>query len=215
MRIGIFGGSFDPIHYGHLILAENCREQARLDQVWFVPSSIAPHKRDGATLTDRQRIELIQLAIGGHDAFVASDLELRRGGVSYTVETLSEIHEQNPLDELFILIGSDSLHQLDTWREPARICELAIPLVVGRPGAKPVDLELLSRFVGNDRLQAIMRYQITSPLIEISSTDIRQRVLQGRTIRYLTPRAVEKYIETQKLYRASKVTQDRGSDAQV
>ena len=203
MRIGIFGGSFDPIHYGHLILAENCREQASLDQVWFIPSAIAPHKRNGATLTDRQRTELIKLAIGGHDAFIVSDLELQRGGVSYTVDTLNQIHEQRPDDELFILIGSDSLHQFDSWREPARICELAIPLVVGRPDAKPVDLELLSRFVDDNRLQAIKSHRIESPLIDISSTDIRNRVSEGRTIRYLTPRAVEKYIETQKLYLAT------------
>ena len=203
MRIGIFGGSFDPVHYGHLILAENCREQAALDQVWFVPSAIAPHKRDGATLTDRQRTELIKLAVGGHDAFIVSDLELQRGGVSYTVDTLTEIHDQHPDDELFILIGADSLHQLDTWREPARICELAIPLVVGRPGAKPVDPDSLSRFVDEDRLKAIKRYQIESQLIDISSTDIRRRVSEGRSIRYLTPRAVEKYIETQKLYLAN------------
>ena len=203
MRIGIFGGSYDPIHYGHLILAENCREQARLDQVWFVPSAIAPHKRDGAKLTDRQRMELIKLAVGGHDAFVVSDMELHRGGVSYTVDTLIQVHNQQPGDDLFILIGSDSLHQFDTWREPAAVCKLAIPLVVARPGAKPVDLELLSRFVDGDRLSTIKNYQIESPLIDISSTDIRKRVSEGRTIRYLTPRAVEKYIETQKLYLAN------------
>ena len=210
MRIGIFGGSFDPIHYGHLILAENCREQARLDQVWFIPTAISPHKREGAALTDRQRTELIKLAVGGHESFIVSDLELQRGGVSYTVDTLTEIHDQYPDDDLFILIGSDSLHQLETWREPARICELAIPLVVGRPGAKPVDLDVLVNFVDKQRLQEIKRYQIGSPLIEISSTDMRARVSEGRSIRYLTPRAVEKYIETQKLYLAKSLPQDSG-----
>ena len=202
MRIGIFGGSFDPIHYGHLILAEQCREQSLLDQVRFVPSAISPHKRDGATLTDRQRIELVKLAVGGHESFVVSDIELKRGGVSYSVDTLTEIHDEHPDDELFFMIGSDSLHQFHTWRDPARICELAVPLVVGRPGAKPVDLDLFARFVDEDRLKLIKSHLVVSPLIDISSTDIRRRVAEGRSIRYLTPRAVEKYIETQKLYLA-------------
>ena len=200
MRIGIFGGSFDPVHYGHLILAEHCREQVQLDQVWFMPSSIAPHKRDGATLTQRQRMELIDLAIGGYEFFQASDIELQRGGVSYTVDTLTEIRRDRPNDDLFFMIGADSLHQFDSWREPAKICELAIPLVVGRPGADPVDLNVFASFVDQARLKIFKEHRVESPLIEISSTDIRQRVRESRSIRFLTPRAVEKYIETQKLY---------------
>ena len=109
MRIGIFGGSFDPIHHGHLILAENCREQANLDQVWFMPCAMSPHKTDGANSTARQRIEMIDLALSGHEAFVLSKLEIDRGDVSFTVDTLSEIHQSNPDDDLFLLMGDDSL----------------------------------------------------------------------------------------------------------
>ncbi len=206
MRLGIYGGSFDPIHYGHLILAENCREQANLDQIWFLPSSIAPHKRDGATLSDRQRVELVELAISGHDAFICSDNELKRGGISYTVDTLTEVCEQHPNHELFLLMGADSLYQFETWREPEKICALAIPLVVNRPGNDKVNLDVFARYVDEERLALILDHAISSPLIEISSSDIRARVAASQTIRYLLPRAVEKYIEAQELYQVAEST---------
>ena len=129
MRIGVFGGSFDPIHLGHLILAEQCREQAELDEVWFVPCSLGPHKTDGSHATDRQRIEMIDLALGGHLPFVLSKIEIERGGTSYTVDTLEEIRRSKPDDELFLLMGDDSMANFETWREPAKICQLATPLV--------------------------------------------------------------------------------------
>lgn len=204
MRIGIFGGSFDPIHLGHLILAERCRENAELDQVWFMPSSLAPHKQDGAHGTDRQRIEMIELAIGGHEAFVLSKIELERGGVSYTVDTLEQIHEKHPEDELFLLIGDDSLENFASWRNPQRICELATPLVVNRPGSGDVDLSLLKPLVSELRFGQIEKWKIRCPKIEISSTDLRARVRDGKSIRFLTPRGVEKYIETQQVYLAKK-----------
>lgn len=200
MRIGIFGGSFDPIHLGHLILAERCRESAKLDQVWFMPCALSPHKQDGAHGTDRQRTEMIDLALGGHEAFVLSKLELERGGVSYTVETLHEIHQSHPDDELFLLMGDDSLESFSTWKEPRRICELACPIVVNRPGSGNVDLSAFQEYVGGDRFSKIESLNMKSPLIDISSTEIRNRVLGDQSIRYLTPRPVEKYIETQKVY---------------
>jgi nicotinate-nucleotide adenylyltransferase len=200
MRIGIFGGSFDPIHLGHLILAEQCREQARLDQVWFIPCSLGPHKTDGAHGTDRQRTEMIELALAGHEPFVLSKIEIERGGVSYTVETLAQIHQSNPDDELFLLMGDDSLENFSTWREPAKICELATPLIVNRPGSGDVDLSILKQYVDEHRFKLFQAGVISSPRIEISSSKMRQRVAEGKSIRYLTPRPVEKYIETQKLF---------------
>ena len=158
MRIGIFGGSFDPIHLGHLILAERCRENAELDQVWFMPSSLAPHKQDGAHGTDRQRTEMIELAIGGHEAFQLSKIELERGGVSYTVDTLEYLHENHAEDEFFSLIGDDSLENFASWRKPKRICELAIPLVVNRPGTGEVDLSLLKPLVSSTRSACSSRW---------------------------------------------------------
>ena len=105
MRIGIFGGSFDPIHVGHLMLAEHCREQAELDQVLFIPCAQQPHKKDGAFGSNRQRTEMIDLAIGGHPSFLRSSIEIDRGGVSYTVETLEQLTKENPEDELFLMLG--------------------------------------------------------------------------------------------------------------
>ena len=200
MRIGIFGGSFDPIHLGHLILAENCREQANLDQVWFMPCALSPHKSDGAHSTARQRVEMIELALSGHEAFVLSKLEIERGDVSYTVDTLTQIRETDPDAELFFLMGDDSLESFASWREPKKILELATPLVVNRPGSGNVDLSVLKNFVDEDRYQMFRSTTISSPRIEISSSQIREKVRAGKSIRFLVPRSVEKYVETQKLF---------------
>jgi nicotinate-nucleotide adenylyltransferase len=202
MRIGIFGGSFDPIHLGHLILAEHCRESAKLDQVWFVPCALSPHKQEGAHGTDRQRTEMIGLALGGHEAFVLSKLELERGGVSYTVDTLKEIQQSHPDDELFLLMGDDSLESFSSWKEPQQICELVCPIVVNRPGSGTVDLSALKEYVDDDRFKKFESLNVQSPQVEISSSNIRQRVSGNQSIRYLTPRPVEKYIETQKVYQS-------------
>jgi nicotinate-nucleotide adenylyltransferase len=200
MRIGIFGGSFDPIHLGHLILAEQAREQARLEEVWFIPSAIAPHKRTGPVASDRQRLEMVQLAIAGHSAFHAKDIELNRGGTSYTVDTLESLSQLHPNDEFFLLMGGDSLDQFRSWREPERICQLATPFIFFRHGS-PQSLDSLRGLVSPERFAAISSAAIVSRLIEISSTDIRQRAASGRSLRYLVPRSVEMYIENQKLYR--------------
>ena len=198
MRIGIFGGSFDPIHLGHLILAEHCRQQASLDQVWFVPCALGPLKPEGAHGTVRQRIEMIEFALSGHESFVLSKLEIERGDVSYTVDTLQQIKETNADDELFLMMGDDSPESFPSWRDPKTICELATPLVVNRPGSGDVDLSILKQFVSSERFQEFEKLKITCPRIEISSSEIRRKVGAGESIRFLTPRSVEKYIETQK-----------------
>jgi nicotinate-nucleotide adenylyltransferase len=203
MRIGIFGGSFDPIHYGHLILAEQCREQAKLQEIVFVPAAKAPHKPDGAEASDRQRVEMLQLAIAGHFAFTVSQIELERGGKSYTIETLENLKSLEPESELFLLIGADSLENFAAWKQPEQICKLAVPLVFSRPtpaGTQFANIDVLRQYVDEVRFNAIRDHQIQGRLIDISSTDIRWRVKSGKTIRYLTPRAVEQYIMAQKLY---------------
>ena len=200
MRIGVFGGSFDPIHQGHLILAENCRQQARLDQVLFMPCAMSPHKLDGAHGTDRQRLEMLDLAIGGHRDFVRSDMEVKRGGVSYTVETLRELAVQSG-NEWFFLMGADSLESFASWREPEEILKLAKPVVVGRPGSK-IDLKSLVSLSSKEYVESLSELSVESPLVEISSSDIRRRVASNQSVRFLVPRSVEKYIETQKMYLA-------------
>jgi nicotinate-nucleotide adenylyltransferase len=201
MRLGLFGGSFDPVHYGHLLLAECCREQCHLDAVWFVPAAVPPHKQDRTLSSAADRIEMLKLAIGGHDVFDVYTGEVDRGGVSYTVETLEQLHEESPDTELLFLMGADSLADLPTWREPQRICALAIPVVVRRTGSPEPDDSILARFMSPERLAIARQHRVEMPVIDLSATEIRRRVSAAQSIRYRTPRAVEKYIETAGLYR--------------
>src|SRR5438445_3780019 len=132
-RVGVFGGTFDPVHLGHLILAEQCREQAGLDQVLFVPSARPPHKQDRTLAPFDRRVEMLQLALAGQPAFQVSTMEAERPGLSYTVETLSVLRAARSDAELFLIIGSDTVADLPQWRDPARIVELAALLIVARP----------------------------------------------------------------------------------
>ncbi|RIK72685.1 MAG: nicotinate (nicotinamide) nucleotide adenylyltransferase [Planctomycetota bacterium] len=201
MRLGIFGGTFDPVHYGHLLLAEWCRESCALDEVRFVPAAVAPHKTHQTAAGPAARVEMLKLAIGGHPAFVVSTIEIDRGGVSYTVDTLAEIRSRRPDAALFLLMGSDSLADLVNWREPARICELATPVVVHRGGTPPPEFGPLAAVVTPERLAMIAKLVVDMPQVELSSREIRRRAAEGKSIRYQTPRAVETYIETHALYR--------------
>jgi nicotinate-nucleotide adenylyltransferase len=209
MRLGILGGTFDPVHYGHLLLAESCREACRLDQVWFLPAAIPPHKQQQELTPGAHRVQMIELAIAGHPAFLVVPYEVIRGGVNYTVDTLAHIKQEDPSRELFFLMGADSLGDLPNWKEPARLCELATPIVVRRLGSvldagesEMPEWSGLDRLLSADRVSAIRQQQVPMPRIDLSSSDIRQRVAAGHSIRYRTPRAVEKYIETHWLYRA-------------
>jgi nicotinate-nucleotide adenylyltransferase len=201
MRLGIFGGTFDPIHFGHLLLAECCREQLALEQVWFMPAAVPPHKRDAAPTDGIKRVDMLRLATGGQSAFVVSTMELDRGGISYTVDTLQALHDQMPTSELFLLLGSDSLADLPNWRQPERICELAMPVAVRRSGGSPTYFAAIAGFVSAERLSAIRAMAVEMPLVEFSASDIRRRTAAGLSIRYRTTRAVEQYIATTGLYR--------------
>lgn len=208
MRLGIFGGSFDPVHYGHLLLAESCREQLDLEQVWLLPAAVPPHKQDRELTPGSQRLEMLELAIAGHMGLAVSALEIERGGVNYTVDTLAKLKSQDPTRELLFLMGADSLRDLPLWKEPARICELATPVVVGRLSSgpagvadEPIDFSSLASFLSAERLAAIQAHPVQMPRIDLSSSEIRRRVAAGQSIRFRTPRAVEKYIETHGLYR--------------
>jgi nicotinate-nucleotide adenylyltransferase len=210
MRLGLFGGTFDPVHYGHLLLAEYCREACRLDVVWFMPAAQPPHKQDRPLTGGEQRIEMLKLAIGGHESFDVSPLEVERGGVSYTVDTLAELKAAEPSRDLFFMLGADMLADLPHWREPRRICELALPVVVRRGGAAEPDFACLADFVALARLTEIRQLLVPMPRIELSSREIRYRVANGMSIRYQTPRAVEKYIETKGLYQIAEPGASRG-----
>ena len=198
MRLGLLGGTFDPVHYGHLLLAEQCREQCALDEVWFLPSHRPPHKTGAAISPGTARVEMLEFATAGHSRFVVSRLELERGGTTFTVDTLEQLKEEDPDRELFFLIGGDSLHDLPTWREPARIAQLATIVAVNR-GDRPLpDAGTLEATLGPAIASRIRL--ATMPGIDLSATDIRRRVREGRSIRYMTPRAVEMYIYEHNLY---------------
>jgi nicotinate-nucleotide adenylyltransferase len=193
MLIGVFGGTFDPVHLGHLVAAEQSREQARLDEVLFVPAARPPHKSRESLSPFGQRAEMLALAIAGHPAFRLEELEKDRPGPSYTADTLEELHRSQPDARFALILGADCLPELAGWRDPGRIGNLAEIIVVPRAGNEPAK-QLVPRSVN-------IRTTLEMPLIEISSHDIRRRVAQGRSIRYLVPRAVECYIETHGLYR--------------
>ena len=199
-KIGIFGGSFDPIHFGHLILAERCRDLAELDKVLFVPAFQSPLKSERPSISDDQRVGLLKLAISGHPQFEWSSIEIDRQSVSYTVETLGELKKIYPDDELFFLLGSDSLAGFARWKSPETICELAQLLVINRPGFPRPDLEVLKKQLGDEKIEKIEQHIIASPLIEISSSEIRRRIAASESIRYLMPHACAKHIQHQKLY---------------
>ena len=205
MRIGVFGGSFDPVHVGHLIAAECCREQAGLDRVVFVPAAVPPHKRDRVLAEPQHRLEMLRLATGGHDAFAISTVELDRGGVSYTVDTLAALAAAHPGADLRLVLGPDALADLPTWREPARILELALPLAVERESLDDVAALVadarLAAILGRERLARVVAERVRMPAIGIRATALRATVAAGRSIRFLTPRAVERFIATHGLYR--------------
>lgn len=194
MRLGLFGGTFDPIHVGHLILAEQCREACALDKVWFVVANEPPHKRGLKRTAVHHRLEMARLGVAGHPGFAVSEIEAERTGPSYSVDTLAQIQAEQPGDELFFLIGGDSLVDLPTWREPERIASMASIVVVNRPGASAEIPDL-----GPDARPFEF---VTIPPIGVSSSDLRSRLAEGRSVRYMVPSAVGAYIEAHGLYRS-------------
>ena len=200
MRLGIFGGTFDPVHFGHLLLAECCREQCRLDLVWFVPNAVSPFKQNIKITGTEHRVAMLSLAIAGHGAFEINQHELDRGGVSYTVETLEHFKKEDPSRELFFLMGGDSLVDLPEWREPGRICELATIVAVRRPGMAELDFEALRNALTAEQIETIRQNVVEMPRVDLSAREIRSLAAAGKSIRYRTPRAVEMYIQTQQLY---------------
>jgi nicotinate-nucleotide adenylyltransferase len=202
MRIGIFGGTFDPVHLGHLIVAEQCREQAGLDQVWFLPSARPPHKLKQELSPFLYRAEMLALALAGNPSFRVEELEKDRPGPSYTADTLDELARLHPGNEWCLLLGADTLADLPQWHEPARILASASLLVAARPGSAVLSVEQLRdglHLPTNAQLRVRFAHV---PLIDISSTDLRRHVAEGRSIRYLVPRSVECYIQAKGLYRS-------------
>jgi nicotinate-nucleotide adenylyltransferase len=200
MRIGVFGGSFDPVHWGHLRLAECCWRQAHLDRVEFVPAARQPLKPRGPVASDGDRLAMLRRAIEGNPAFSISTAEIDRGGISYTADTLRAMKSALPRSELFFLMGADSLADFPNWREPDAICEAAMPLVVRRAGSPPPEFDSLRPFVSPEQLEEIRRSEVEMPATPISSSEIRRLIAAGDEWQSLTPAAVAEYIAAHRLY---------------
>jgi nicotinate-nucleotide adenylyltransferase len=190
-RIGIFGGTFNPPHIGHLIAAEHVHGQLDLTKVLFVPAALPPHKRDEGVTEARHRLDMLELAVQMNRHFQVSGVEVTRGGVSYTIDTLRQISALHPADSLFFVMGMDMLADFSTWKSPGEILELAELVVLTRPGYEMPHLESTVK----------RRIQVCRiPEVGISSSDIRRRVKEGKSIRYMVPTAVEQYIRKHRLY---------------
>ena len=200
MRIGIFGGSFDPVHLGHLLIAETALETLSLDQIRWIPADTSPLKPGGPVASGADRLQMLRLAIAGAQRHTVDDRELRRGQVSYTVDTLRELRDAFPEASLFLILGGDSLASWPRWHAPDRIHRLATLAVVRRGGEPPIDFSPLEGIATPGQIDAAKRHVIPMPLIELSSSDLRDRIASGRGIRFRTPRAVEAYIAERQLY---------------
>ena len=205
MRIGIYGGSFNPVHLGHLIAAECCREQARLDRVLFMPAATPPHKQGQLLADAADRVAMLTLAVGGHEAFAVSTIEVDRGGMSYTVDTLAALVQRHPHDTLALILGPDALAQLPTWREPRTIADRCELVAVERERLDDVAAIArdagLADLLGQERLAALIAARVRMPAIGVRASDLRAAVAAGTSIRYRTPRAVEAFVMSHGLYR--------------
>jgi nicotinate-nucleotide adenylyltransferase len=189
VSLGVLGGTFDPIHLGHLRAAEAAREALGLERVLFVPAAEPPH-RPAPAAAGLDRFAMVALATAPHPAFVASDLELRREGPSYSVDTLEELAARSPERPLVLILGSDAMADLPGWRRAERVLELARIAVLERPG------DTSPREPPGWRLE-----RVEAPLLEVSSSDVRRRLSSGLSVRYLVPDAVADYIAKRELYK--------------
>jgi nicotinate-nucleotide adenylyltransferase len=202
MRVGVLGGTFDPIHYGHLIIAQEAVETLDLATVIFVPSAQPPHKPAYTVSPGEDRYRMVELAIACDPRFTISDIEQRRVGRSYTIDTLREMSGSlAPGDELCFLVGSDTVPELGTWRDVGRFPEFCRLIVVGRPGYPLNLISTLGALFPEPVVDQVRRDALFIDPIGISATAIRRKVAQGRSITYLVPEPVRLYIEEHKLYR--------------
>lgn len=215
-KLGILGGTFNPIHYGHLAAAEEVRDRLKLDRVLFIPSALPPHKQEEDMPSAVQRLEMVRLAVTGNPHFKVSDIEVKRGGKSYTIDTIEALLPLHPGAELFFITGLDSFLEIVTWKDWERLLSLCSFVVLSRPGYSFVELakigfptqaeQELASLDRRETEQAVVKsggirvFLERISLYDISSTDIRTRIHQARTVKYHLPESVEHYIIENKLY---------------
>ncbi|WP_025693177.1 nicotinate-nucleotide adenylyltransferase [Paenibacillus zanthoxyli] len=192
MKVGIMGGTFDPIHIGHMLVAETARDAFGLEQVWFMPSHIPPHKH-AAGASGEARLALVSEAIKNNGSFRILDWEIVRGGVSYTIETVRQLQERYPTEDFYFIIGADMVQYLPKWKDIDELVRRLTFVGVGRPG-NSLNLGTLPVNIAEKVLLADM------PMVDISSTMIRERAASGKSIRYMVPEAVYDYVQRSELY---------------
>ena len=201
MHIGLFGGSFDPIHHGHLIIARTLLEQAGLDRVILLPTHDPPHKNATVLAGAAHRLEMIRLAIAGDPQFELSDYDMVRAGPTYTVDTVEHFQELlGGSVSLSWIIGADSLADLATWHRLSDLVDRCRILTASRPHCKPMDWGSLSRFLSPQQIAKLKAGVYTAPLIDLSATDLRTRLAEGKSVRYCVPLPVCEYLERTRLY---------------
>lgn len=187
-KIGILGGSFDPIHFGHLLMAQSAAEALNLDRVFFIPAFRSPFKADHKLPSSESRLAMVKLAIKGNSTFATYDGELKRGGISYTVDTLKDLKAKYPQAQLFLLMGADNLKKFHLWKQPKEILKMAKLVILNRPG---FDKSYPKRWPYT---------KVNMPAVDISSSDIRKRLKSKQSIWYLTFTSVIQYINRHGLY---------------
>lgn len=197
-KVGIIGGTFNPIHLGHLILAEHAYEEYHLDEILFIPTGISYFKDPGTVLDTKQRITLIGDAIEKNPHFALSKIETERPGNSYTYQTLEELKEKNATTSYYLILGADSIFQIELWKNPEIIMRDAVILAAARSGQSIHELEEKINFLKN-KYNADIRL-LTFPFIDISSTDIRKRIQDGKSIRYMVEECTRDTIKKNHLY---------------
>jgi nicotinate-nucleotide adenylyltransferase len=200
-RIGIFGGTFNPIHMGHMIMAEKVCQQHHLSNILFMPAYIPPHKYVNDLAEAHHRYQMIKAVISGKSKFEVSDLEIKRKGKSYTIDTVQEILDHYGKDcEVFLIMGADSLNELELWKNIKRLSQLCHFVIVNRPGFKTEASTRLVEIIGSNNILDMERLRVEINPVGISSTDIRKRLNDGVQIKDLVPECVEGYIKEHSLY---------------
>ena len=199
MRVGIYGGTFSPVHNGHVAAARAFMEQMWLDILYIIPTGVTPHKIMKGDASARDRLEMCRLAFAGMEGVIVSDLEMRREGKSYTVDTLRELYD--PDGRLFLLMGTDMLLTLDKWREPEEIFRLCYPVYIRREEDGALDAAIVEKIKSYQEKYGKVVRRIVAPAIEISSTDVRAAVAEGFPIEGAVPSSVAAYIRDRGLYR--------------
>ncbi len=197
-KIGIMGGTFNPIHYGHLFLAENAFEQLNLDKILFMPSKNPPHKEKPQQVLDEQRVEMVKLAICNNPHFEISTFEMDRKGMTYTAHTLTLLKDENPDTDYYFILGADSLFMLQSWKDPQVIFNKCTIVAASRDHALEEDIQKHIDFLYEEYNARVL--QVKMPTIQLSSGDIRKRISEGKSIRYYIPESVMEYIEQHGLY---------------